>query len=151
LYKDADDQDPDKIYCKSNLSFLVPVNEFMIIVALLEDKTSAEQIIHSLTKLTSQYSSAFSLWSQVPKFLHNKTLQVDRFSSGEAGPFDCCEDKVVAILQAVSSEQPDAQAIHNLQNAARAATVHAEAALMAYTYHQPTNQIFTSVSGRSYL
>lgn len=73
-------------------------------------------------------------------------IHINYFCSDIIGLFECSEEEVAMFLNKILPHPPDPWAIAQLLKMARYATLHAEAALIGYAYHDPLNEIFSSVS-----
>ncbi|KAJ3980667.1 hypothetical protein F5890DRAFT_655906 [Lentinula detonsa] len=109
------------------------------------EESPASRAFGTLLMMTAWYTSSISIWYHAARFLQDKTIQVERFSTEETGSFECHEEDAAAILQVITSRKPDCEAISALQRAARAATIHAEAALMGYAFYDQSKEISSAL------
>jgi hypothetical protein len=115
------------------------------------NESSAAHTLQLLRMVTRYYTSAISLWHYFTRFFDNKMIHIDHFHSDIIGLFECSKEEVATFLNKILPHPLDLQAIAQLQKMAHYATLHAEAALIGYAYHDPSNEIFSSVSNAIFM
>ncbi|KIK50212.1 hypothetical protein GYMLUDRAFT_253162 [Collybiopsis luxurians FD-317 M1] len=120
---------------------------FECIVPVVEDlrEGSASRVLQCFLGVTKWYDLAYSLSKQAQGPLCDKTIQLNKFCC-DVDPYECKDEEVAAVLEAIFSKQPDRQAVVELQNIARSASVHAEAALIGCAYHELMSNFLVSGS-----
>ena len=85
--------------------------------------------------------SALMIWHYSPRVLSHQTIEAHRLSYDEFGSFACHDEEIVNLLNVISRPL-DIQTKQRLQRLACSASVHPEAALMGFLFHDPCNVIF---------
>ncbi|KAJ3747182.1 hypothetical protein DFH05DRAFT_781412 [Lentinula detonsa] len=110
-----------------------------------EDVSASQRLALGFSAPETTYSSGphllpSSLLFLLPYLRHTIRLQHIIYSWNIQCRYQLTEH-AAAILQVITSRKPDCEAISALQRAARAATIHAEAALMGYAFYDQSKEI----------